>query len=94
MKFLTFDVGDTVYAHGNKPQTFKLKLFPWPRMVPDYTYQSTNEMSEGKVVLEFQRHEQKYYVVEFQTHIDPVLQVYDGITLSDDPKKPIGFWRR
>lgn len=91
MKILDFDVGDTVWAHGARPYSLKLKLFPWPRMVPDYS--GGNPLSEGKVVLEFQRQGTKYYVVEFETHIDPVLLVYDGLTLSDDPNKPIGLYR-
>jgi hypothetical protein len=94
MKVLAFDVGDKVWAHGAKPQTFRLKLWPWPKMVADYRYQGEAKLSEGKVVLEFQKYETKYYVVEFQSSVEPILMVYTGWTLSDSPNKPIGIWRR
>lgn len=34
------------------------------------------------------------YVVEISTHIEPLLEVRDGFTISDHKDKPIGMWRR
>lgn len=93
MRQLTFDVGDEVWGHFGRPLEHKIQWLPWPKVVSQYRNDSEN-FSSGKVVLEFQRHEQKYYVVECETEIEPVLFVHTGITLSDSKDKPIGFWRR
>ncbi|MGZ4849814.1 MAG: hypothetical protein ACXV2C_00335 [Candidatus Bathyarchaeia archaeon] len=50
--------------------------------------------TDGKVVHIFQLDwGGPHYVVEFQTAIDPVLDIYDGFTMSDAEDKPTGFWR-
>jgi hypothetical protein len=51
------------------------------------------EKTKGKVVNVFNLDYGEYYVVEIETHVDPVLLVYDPITVSDAEDKPIGFDR-
>lgn len=34
------------------------------------------------------------YVIEVDTHIDPILEVRDGFAMSDAEDKPIGLWRK
>jgi hypothetical protein len=51
-------------------------------------------LSEGKVILRFRHHNEDQYVIEVKTHIDPILEVRCGFTLSDSKDLPIGMWRR
>lgn len=91
MKLLDFDVGDIVYLYGTNTPDLKLKLFPWPRFVPGHY---DNKLMRGTVVLEFQRNYMKYYIVEVDTGIEPIMFVRDGFSLSDSANKPIGAYRR
>lgn len=52
--------------------------------------------SKGKCieVLNLDGYDFEHYVIEIPTSVDPVLQIRDGATVTDDPAKPIGFWRR
>jgi len=90
MKQLVFNLGDKVWLHGAHNPPLKLKLFPWPRMVPEH---SKGGLFEGTVVHIFERFSTEY-VVEVDTHVEPILYVRDGFTLSDAPNKPIGLFRR
>lgn len=60
-----------------------------------WVHNGTGNLIDGQVVHIFQLDwGGPHYVVEFQTSIDPVLDVYDGMTMSDSKDKPIGFWRK
>lgn len=57
------------------------------------------KLHKGKVleVLDLSRHgwvNHKHYVVEIPTSIDPVLEIRDGLTMSDAEDAPLGMWRR
>lgn len=54
----------------------------------------TDKLQQAEVILTFERYGTTHYVVEYATHIDPVMTVRDGYTMSDDPDRPIGMWRR
>lgn len=90
MKKLEFKVGDKVWLHGAHNPPLKLRLFPWPRMLPEH---SKGGLFEGTVVHIFERYDTQY-VIEVDTHIDPVYFVRDGFTLSDAPTRSIGLFRR
>lgn len=47
----------------------------------------------GKVILIFERYGPKY-VIQTETHVDPVWEVRCPLTISDHPDKQIGLWRR
>ena len=55
-----------------------------------------NSLVEGKVVHIFTLPDTPFplYVLEMETSMDPMWYVREGHTLSDDPFKPIGMWRR
>lgn len=53
-----------------------------------------NPLCEVKVVHVFELYGREHYVVERETYIDPILFVRDGVSITDDPNKPIGLWRR
>lgn len=52
------------------------------------------DLVEGKVIHIFEWCSETQYVIEIDTHIDPVLEVRDWLTTSDDRSKPLFFWRR
>jgi hypothetical protein len=45
------------------------------------------------VVHKFERYGMDQYVVEIDTPVDPVLSVYNSMTVSDSVDRPIGFYR-
>lgn len=51
---------------------------------------------EGKVVavLNLEGYSFEHYVIEVDTHIDPVLEVRNGHTISDCAEGPLGLWRK
>jgi hypothetical protein len=51
-------------------------------------------LTETTVVHVFEMYGRDHYVCEIPTHIDPILTVRDGLSVSDDPGQPIGLWRR
>jgi hypothetical protein len=55
------------------------------------------KLSKGKVleVLDLSEHGYgfKHYVIEIETHIDPVLEIREPMTMSEDEKGPIGLFR-
>lgn len=54
------------------------------------------EFSKGKVVHIFRLDGMLFdmYVIQIDTHIDPIYEVRDGCSVSDAPDKPIGLWRK
>lgn len=56
----------------------------------------TGDLSEGTIVHTFRLDGWSYdhYVVQVETHIDPVLHVRCPLTVSDAPDRPIGALRR
>lgn len=78
MKYVEANVGDTVWIHGIE------------------TRGGENKLTQGKVVHIFrpEGYSMDQYVVEIPTHIDPLLEVRDGFTVSDAADKPIGIYRR
>lgn len=52
------------------------------------------KLSEGKVVavLNLERYSFPHYVIEIETHIDPILEVRDAMTMADKKEGPIGFY--
>lgn len=51
-------------------------------------------MTDGIVVHTFTRYHTTQYVIEVETHIDPILFIRDGLTITDDENKPIGAMRK
>lgn len=52
--------------------------------------------TQGKVVYiaQIPGYAMRHYIVEIETHVDALLEVRDPFTVSDDPNKPIGAFRR
>jgi hypothetical protein len=59
-----------------------------------YCSDRQGELSEGKIVavLNLERYNFPHYVIEIETHIDPILVVRDALTMADTKKGPIGFY--
>lgn len=53
-----------------------------------------NPLWPAKVEHVFHLYGMEQYVVSVETHVEPVLHVRDGFSISDDPNKPIGLFRR
>lgn len=73
-----YEIGDTVWIHGVR----------------------TGELTQGKVIKSFTLAEAGYnedmifYVVEIPTSIDPLLEIREWMTMSQDAEGPVGIWRR
>jgi hypothetical protein len=54
------------------------------------------ELTKGTVVhiLNLEGWSHKHYVIEIPTSVEPLLEVRDGLSVSDSAKGPIGFLRR
>jgi hypothetical protein len=91
MKNLEFALYDTVWLHGANNPALKLRLLPWPRMLPDHDRAG---LFAGKVIHIFKQYNTLQYVIEVDTEIEPILFVRDGLTLSNTEKGPIGMFRR
>lgn len=57
-------------------------------------FKHEGKLSEGKIVavLNLERYGFPHYVIEIETHIDPILEVRDALTMSDKKEGPIGFY--
>jgi hypothetical protein len=53
-----------------------------------------SKKSECTVVHIFSRYGRDQYVLEYETHVDPVPMVRDGFSVSDAENLPIGLWRK
>ena len=57
-----------------------------------------SKLVKGTVVLKFHLEDWPavpfHYVVEIPSHIENLLEVRCGMTMSDCPREPIGFWRK
>lgn len=94
MRYLEFDVGDKAWIHlGSRQYGARIKWTPFPKAYVAFA-STENPLTEGEVVLKFQHGHQTLYVLEVDTGIDPTYEVREGLSMSDDPKKPIGLWRR
>ena len=53
------------------------------------------KMSEGTIaaIVKLPGYRTVHYIVEIPTSVDPLLEVRDGFSISDTPKKPIGYLR-
>lgn len=64
---------------------------------PAWIYMSghSGNLSQGKVVkvVQLDGWPSEHYIIEVATPVDPVLEIRDGTTVSDDPQKSIGLWR-
>jgi len=54
----------------------------------------SNPICMGTVEHTFMLWGDTQYVISFETSIDPTLYVRDGWSMTDDPDKPIGLYRR
>lgn len=54
------------------------------------------KMSKGKIaaIVSLPGYHRPHYIVEIPTSIEPLLEVRDGFSISDDAIKPIGIYRR
>jgi hypothetical protein len=52
-----------------------------------------NPLVEGKLVHKFNLYGPTLYVIEFSTHIDPIYEVRDWMTVSDNGKA-INMWKK
>jgi hypothetical protein len=61
-----------------------------------YVGNHKGKLSKGKVVhiLNLKGWPCKHYVIEIPTGVEPLLEIRDGLTVSDRAKGPIGFLRR
>lgn len=77
------------YKHGQKGTLmytdYKIGQTVW-------VHTGADEKESGVIVHSFEWYNTKQYVVEFQTHIDPVLYVYNALTMSPTKEGLIGFW--
>lgn len=51
------------------------------------------KLAEGEVVLTFFRYGITQYVIEVDTHIDPILVVRNGFSISDAQDAPLAWGR-
>lgn len=51
------------------------------------------DRTRHKVVHTFDLNGERMYVIEVDTHIDPIYEVRSGMQVSDAKKKPIGLFR-
>lgn len=86
--------GDTAWFHGDFVTKAKIKWFPWPKIVETKKARNIRGLVDGKVYAIIGEGLSTLYVIELETHIDPVYIVRDPFTVSDSAAKPTGFWRR
>lgn len=87
-------VGDTAWFHGDYTHRYKIKWFPWPKVIEVKKERNILGMTSGKVIAVIGSGVSTLYVIEIETHIDPVHIVRDVFTVSDSAAKRTGFWRR
>jgi hypothetical protein len=51
-------------------------------------------LTRAKVVHAFVHDGVTQYVVEYETHVDPVLMVRDWLTMSETSDGPLGYWAK
>lgn len=51
------------------------------------------EMTKGTIVHVFEYGTMQRYVIAIPTGIDDILEVREGPTIADGPRKPIGMWK-
>jgi hypothetical protein len=56
----------------------------------------SGKMSKGRIakVVNIPGYNFDHYIIAITTHIDEVFDIRSPYEVSDDPEKPIGFWRK